>query len=299
MMFTTYLALLLAPVEGLVSNATSIQTNLAAFDRVLDLMEEPLEYATQTRHDSIDPNTVRGAFSFRDVWFRYNKDAKGVLEGVNLEIEAGQTVALVGPSGAGKTTMLQLLARFFDPDKGTIEFDGRDLSTLNVDQYRDLLAIVDQDLFLFDGPLRDNIAYARPDASDDEVIAAAKLAAAHEFISEFPDGYATHVGERGVKLSGGQRQRIAIARAALADPQVLLLDEATSHLDSESEEKVQEGLRNLAKGRTTFIIAHRLSTVRDADRILVLDQGRVVEDGTHQELVDSRGRYFELLEAQL
>lgn len=299
MMFTTYLALLLAPVEQLVSNATSIQNNLAALDRVLDLLEEPLEFADQQERTRLEADDVKGHYRLDNVWFQYGKDAKGVLSGVTLEIEAGQSVALVGPSGAGKTTMLQLLARFYDPDQGAVYFDGKDLKTVDVDTYRAQLAIVDQDLFLFDGPLRDNIAYARPEATDDEVIAAAKLAAAHTFIMEFPDGYDTAVGERGVKLSGGQRQRIAIARAALANPRVLLLDEATSHLDSQSEEQVQEGLRALSKGRTTFVIAHRLSTVRDADRILVLDEGKVVEDGTHDELVAKEGRYFELLQAQL
>jgi ABC-type multidrug transport system fused ATPase/permease subunit len=214
-------------------------------------------------------------------------------------VRPGETVALVGRSGAGKSTIAGLIYRFFDPTSGTVRIDGVDVRSLRLHDLRSRLAIVAQEPTLFSGTIRDNIAYARPDADDDDVVRAATLAHAHDFTSAFPDGYRTVIGERGVKLSGGQRQRLAIARALLANPGILILDEATSSLDGESEHLVQDALQTLMKGRTTLVIAHRLSTVKDADRIIVLDKGRVIDGGTHQELLGRDGVYRTLIEHQL
>lgn len=222
-----------------------------------------------------------------------------VLDHIDLEVAPGETIAFVGPSGSGKTTLCNLIARFYDPTTGRILLDGTDLRRIDVGSYRRLLGIVEQDVFLFDGSVAENIAYARRDATPEDVRAAAASAAAHEFISALEHGYQTLIGERGVKLSGGQKQRIAIARAVLADPRILILDEATSNLDSESEAAIQASLAQLMKGRTCFVIAHRLSTIRHADRIVVLEQGRVIEVGTHAELLQRDGRYADFLRLQL
>ncbi len=207
-------------------------------------------------------------------------------------------IALVGPSGAGKTTLTNLAARFYDPTSGRVLLDGHDLREIDVESYRQLLGVVEQDVFLFDGTIAENIGYANREASDDAIIEAVRVANAHEFISELPRGYETLIGERGVKLSGGQRQRLAIARAVLSDPRILILDEATSNLDTESERLIQQSLHTLLKGRTSFVIAHRLSTIRDADLIVVLDRGKIVESGTHAELLALGGRYRRMVELQ-
>lgn len=309
MMFSAYLIMLLGPLEALSASATSIQSQLAGLDRVMDLLEEAPEFAgsaqsgpgATSKAAHLDRAMVRGRIELRDVWFRYPgaKPEEWVLRGVHLEAAAGATVALVGPSGAGKTTLCNLVARFYDPVRGAVLLDGVDLRTIDVRSYRALLGIVEQDVFLFDGTIRENIAYARRGASDAQVRAAARAAHADGFIEKLERGYDTFIGERGVRLSGGQRQRLAIARALLADPRVLILDEATSNLDSESEALIQESLRELMRGRTCFVIAHRLSTIRHADLIVVLENGAIVETGTHEELAQREGRYWEMLRRQL
>jgi subfamily B ATP-binding cassette protein MsbA len=240
---------------------------------------------------------VAGDVVFDDVTFAY-KEGSRVLEEITFHASAGTTTALVGPSGAGKSTLISLIMAFHFPDAGRILVDNRDISRLRLRDYRRQLGVVMQDNFLFDGTVRENIAYARLDASDDEIRSAARIANADEFIERFDEQYETIVGERGVKLSGGQRQRVAIARAIIADPRILILDEATSSLDSESEAMIRDGLRRLRQGRTTFVIAHRLSTIRSADQILVMDRGRIVQRGTHDELLVLGGLYRSLYERQ-
>jgi ATP-binding cassette subfamily B protein/subfamily B ATP-binding cassette protein MsbA len=235
---------------------------------------------------------------FDNVEFEYRQD-RPVVRDFSVKVKGGSVVALVGRSGAGKTTVTDLVARFHDPSKGRILVNLSDIRDFKLKTYRDLLAIVQQDVFLFDGSVRDNIAYGRHNATPEEVEAAARQANAHEFIERLPDGYDTFVGERGVKLSGGQQQRLAIARAILKSPQILILDEATSNLDTESEQLIQAAMATLLAGRTTFIIAHRLSTVRRADLILLMEDGRIIERGTHTQLMDARGLYFEMVQRQM
>jgi len=235
---------------------------------------------------------------FEHVEFEY-REGRPVVHDFDVVVPGGSVVALVGRSGAGKTTVTDLVARFHDPTRGRILLNGTDLRDLRLRTYRDLLAVVQQDVFLFDGSVRDNIAYGRNDATAVEIEAAARYGNAHEFIMELPDGYDTFVGERGVKLSGGQQQRLAIARAILASPQILILDEATSNLDTESEQLIQASMTNLLAGRTTFVIAHRLSTIRRADIILLMDEGRIVERGTHDELMRARGGYYQMVLRQM
>jgi ABC-type multidrug transport system fused ATPase/permease subunit len=243
---------------------------------------------------------ARGSVGFEGVFFRYQRDPSlpWILEGINLHCAPGEVLALVGPSGGGKTTLVSLLPRFWDVDRGRVLLDGIDVRDLALADLRGAIGIVPQDPALFSGTIRENIAYARPGASDAEVEAAARGAHAHEFIERLPDGYDTVVGERGIKLSGGQRQRVAIARAILKNPAVLILDEATSNLDTESERLIEDALGKLLVGRTTLIIAHRLSTVRRADRLVVLDHGRIVEEGSHAELLELGGLYSRLYQRQ-
>jgi ATP-binding cassette subfamily B protein len=294
-MFLTYLVMLLGPIETLASSATGFQTQLAALDRVLDLVDEPEELPDRPGARAIEPAQVEGRIEFRDVSFRYPKNDELVLDGISFAAEPGMMVALVGASGAGKTTLSNLVARFFDPTSGAILLDGVDLRDLRLTHYRRLLGIVEQDVFLFDGTLAENIAYGSRGATIEAIRRAAEIANAAEFIEAMPERYETLIGERGVRLSGGQRQRIAIARAVLADPRILILDEATSALDTESERLIQQGLERLLRDRTSFVIAHRLSTIAHADLIVVLRHGRIAETGTHESLMASSGLYREMV----
>jgi ATP-binding cassette subfamily B protein/subfamily B ATP-binding cassette protein MsbA len=299
-MFLTYVTLLLGPLEVLANTATSLQTSLASLDRTLDLLGEQDEFAETAARgtSSVEPADVRGDLRFERVGFRYPNSERAVLSDVSFHAPAGSMVALVGHSGAGKTTLSNLVARFHDPTEGSILLDGMDIRDIALGNYRRLLGIVEQDVFLFDGSIRENIAYARPDASDDEIRRAAAVARADVFIEKLDQKYDTRIGERGVKLSGGERQRLALARAVLADPRILILDEATSNLDTESERHIQAALGDILRGRTSFVIAHRLSTIQGADLILVMEDGRVVERGTHAELMQSSGRYATMVVLQ-
>ncbi|MGC4065620.1 MAG: ABC transporter ATP-binding protein [Polyangiaceae bacterium] len=293
--FQGYLFRLLEPVLALANTVADTQRGLAAMDRVFELLERPNEKPDPAEARDA-PREIR-SIRFRHVGFAYRPDVPVILD-FDLEVPGGKTVALVGPSGAGKTTITDLLARFFDPTEGCIELNGIPLTDYRLTSYRGLLGIVSQEVFLFDGTIRENIAYAKPRATDAEIEHAARSANAHEFISVLPEGYDTVVGERGVRLSGGQRQRLSIARALLANPQILILDEATSNLDSESEVLIQRALQTLLSARTTFVIAHRLSTVKRADLICVLENGRLVELGGHAELMERGGRYARMVAHQ-
>ncbi|HKK44029.1 MAG TPA: ABC transporter ATP-binding protein [Balneolaceae bacterium] len=274
---------------------TSINTAVGASDRIFELLLEVPEIEDRPEAFPLPP--VKGDVYFEDVTFAY-EEGRNVLEDVSFKVNAGQTMAIVGPSGAGKTTLVNLIPRFFDPQSGQITIDNIDIKSVQKRSLREQIAIVPQDVHLFGTSIKENICYGKLEATDEEIEAAARDANAWEFIEEQPMGLEAMIGEKGVKLSGGQRQRLAIARALLKNPRILLLDEATSSLDSESEAQVQEALERLMKNRTTFIIAHRLSTVQNADRILVLDEGRIVQDGTHSELIEEEGLYKHLYELQ-
>ena len=293
--FTLYLGMLVGPVIQIVSIGSQITEAFAGLERIREIRDEKPEDAEDAAREPL-PDIV-GHVEFRDVSFEYQRDVP-VLREVSFDAPPGTSTALVGPSGSGKSTLIGLVAAFYRPTSGTILVDGHDLSKVRLADYRSQIGVVFQDNFLFDGTVLENIAFAQPDASREDVLKAARIARCDDFVQEMPEGYDTVVGERGVKLSGGQRQRVAIARAILADPRILILDEATSSLDSESEALIQEGLTELMKGRTTFVIAHRLSTVRNADTILVLEGGRIVERGNHANLLDRGGRYFDLYTRQ-
>lgn len=298
MMFLVYLAMLLGPIATIAGTAVQLQNNLAGLDRVLDLMEQAEEMPDRDGALRVEREQVHAHLELKGVTFRYPETDREVLASVDLDIPAGSVVALVGRSGAGKTTLCNLVARFYDPSEGCVLLDGRDLRDIQLQSYRNLLGIVEQDVFLFDGTIAENIGYGRKQATLEQIQEAAKLAAADGFIRELPQGYASLIGERGVKLSGGQRQRLAIARAILADPRILILDEATSNLDSENEKAIQESLKVLMKNRTSIVIAHRLSTIMHADLIVVLDGGRIVETGKHHELLERSGLYRTMVELQ-
>ncbi len=299
MMFLVYLTMLLDPLATLAASAVGFQNNLAGLDRVLDVLAIDEELPTGDSAVTLDRSRVAGGISIEGVSFSYPGSETLVLKDIHLEVAAGETVALVGRSGAGKTTLTNLIARFYDPNCGTIRLDSRDLKDIRLASYRRLLGIVEQDVFMFDGTIRENIAYARRNSTDEEIAEAARAAAADDFINALPLGYDSIIGERGVKLSGGQRQRLAIARAILADPRILILDEATSNLDSESERLIQNSLATLLKDRTAFVIAHRLSTIIGADKIVVLDDGRITEVGTHEELLRRGGHYRDMIHLQM
>jgi len=293
--YTMLLGFLIAPVFQVVAIGTQLTEALAGMERTQEILHE--------RPEDVDPRRtvalgrVEGRVAFEDVTFSYD-GVREVLGGISFRSEPGTVTALVGPSGSGKSTIIGLIAAFHAPARGVVTVDGVDLSTVRLDSYRSQLGVVLQDTFLFDGTIRENVAFSRPEASEEDVLSACRLARVDEFAEQFEEGYETIVGERGVKLSGGQRQRVSIARAILADPRILILDEATSSLDSESEALIQEGLAHLMKGRTTFVIAHRLSTIRRAEQILVVEAGRIVERGTHASLYAAHGRYYDMYTRQ-
>ncbi|MBT8401595.1 MAG: ABC transporter ATP-binding protein/permease [Rhodothermia bacterium] len=294
-MYIFFTGLLAAPIIQMASIGTQISEAFAGLDRIREVLSMTTEDAEDETREPLGETSAR--ITFEDVTFAY-KEGVPVLRNVNLEAPSGSTTALVGSSGSGKSTLVSLVMAFNHPQSGRVLLDGRDLDTIRVREYRQLLGVVMQDNFLFDGTIADNIRFPKPDATVAEVERVGRIANCDEFVNRLEDGYDTVVGERGVKLSGGQRQRVAIARAILADPQILILDEATSSLDTESEALIQEGLRRLRQGRTTFVIAHRLSTIRSADQILVLEGGEVVERGTHEQLMLVNGRYRELHDRQ-
>ena len=296
MAFQWYTFLLMNPVWNIVNSFSELQRSLAAMERVFEVLGMPDD--KPDRPDARNAPREVHEIRFEGVDFEY-REGQPVVRDFNVIVPGGTVVALVGRSGAGKTTVTDLVARFHDPTRGRILLNGIDIRDLRLSTYRSLLAIVQQDVFLFDGSARDNIAYGRKDASAGEVEDAARRANAHEFIARLPDQYETFIGERGVKLSGGQQQRLAIARAVLASPQILILDEATSNLDTESEQLIQASMATLLAGRTTFVIAHRLSTIRRADLILLMEDGRIIERGTHEELMSAHGTYYRMVRRQM
>jgi ABC-type multidrug transport system fused ATPase/permease subunit len=293
--FTALLAFLIAPMFQLVNIGTQLTEALAGLERTREVLRERPEDQDPRRTISLPP--ITGQVIFDRVNFAYDT-GKEVLHEISFRSDPGTVTALVGPSGSGKSTIIGLIAAFHGPESGTVLVDGVDLSTVRLDSYRTQLGVVLQETFLFDGTIWENVSFARPNATKEQILEACRIARVDEFAEGFDQQYETIVGERGVKLSGGQRQRVSIARALLADPRILILDEATSNLDSESEGMIQEGLRYLMQGRTTFVIAHRLSTIRRADQILVVEAGRIVERGTHAELYAARGRYYDLYTKQ-
>jgi ATP-binding cassette subfamily B protein/subfamily B ATP-binding cassette protein MsbA len=296
MAFQWYTFLLLNPVWNIVNSFSELQRSLAATERVFEVLA--MDDDKPDKPDACDAPQVVREIRFESVEFEY-REGQPVVRDFNVVVPGGTVVALVGRSGAGKTTVTDLVARFHDPTRGRLLLNGSDIRDFRLGTYRDLLALVQQDVFLFDGSVRDNIAYGRHDATDEEVEDAAHRANAHEFIVKLPGQYETFIGERGVKLSGGQQQRLAIARAILASPQILILDEATSNLDTESEQLIQASMATLLAGRTTFVIAHRLSTVRRADLILLMEEGRVIERGNHDQLMQARGGYYQMVIRQM
>ncbi|WP_019242929.1 MULTISPECIES: ABC transporter ATP-binding protein [Bacillus] len=294
--FIGYIERLYSPLRRLVNSSTTLTQSIASMDRVFEFIDE--KYDIEDRKDALECQNVKGNIVFDHVQFSYEENGANVLSNINLNIKQGETVALVGMSGGGKSSLVSLIPRFYDVSEGTIFLDGEDIRNYKVRSLRDKIGMVLQDNILFSESVATNILLGKPSATEEEVIAAAKAANAHEFIMNLPDGYNTKVGERGVKLSGGQKQRIAIARVFLKNPPILLLDEATSALDLESEHLIQESLDLLAKHRTTIIVAHRLTTITHADRIILIEHGKVVEVGSHEQLMERQGNYYKLFQVQ-
>jgi len=290
-----YVDMIYRPIGELFRVYDVILRASAAADRIFEILDAESE--VRDAPDAVALEEVRGEVDFDDVYFRY-ATGEQVLQGINLHVSPGERIALVGRSGAGKTSIINLLPRFYDPEGGAIRIDGRDIRTVTLDSLRAHMAMVLQETFLFSGTVRENLAYGKLDATSEDIEAAATIANAHEFVTQLPEGYETQVGERGIKLSGGQKQRIAIARAVLANPRILILDEATSSVDAESEFLIHQALERLMRGRTTFIVAHRLSTIKNADRIVVLEEGRVVAQGDHQTLLVTSSIYAQLYDMQ-
>ena len=288
-MYALYIGIFISPIQILVELVEMMQKGLSGFRRFLDVMETESEI--RDAPDAVDLTDVKGHVRYDHVSFHYSDDETAVLSDISIDIPAGKSIALVGPSGSGKTTICSLLPRFYDVTGGSITVDGKDIRGLTLKSLRSQIGMVQQDVYLFDGTIKDNIAYGKPGATDEEIIKAAKCASIHDFIMELPDGYDTYVGERGTRLSGGQKQRISIARVFLKNPPIMILDEATSALDNESERWIQKSLEELSKNRTTITIAHRLSTIRDADEIIVITEEGIAERGTHAELLEKNGLY--------
>ena len=288
-MYALYIGIFISPIQILVELVEMMQKGLSGFRRFLDVMETESEI--RDADNAAELTDVKGHVRYDHVSFHYNDDETPVLSNISIDIPAGKSIALVGPSGSGKTTICSLLPRFYDVTGGSITVDGKDIRGLTLKSLRSQIGMVQQDVYLFDGTIKDNIAYGKPGASDEEIIKAAKCASIHDFIMELPDKYDTYVGERGTRLSGGQKQRISIARVFLKNPPILILDEATSALDNESERWIQKSLEELSKNRTTITIAHRLSTIRDADEIIVITEEGIAERGTHAELLEKNGLY--------
>jgi subfamily B ATP-binding cassette protein MsbA len=293
--YNMFLAFMISPVFQMTNIGSQLMEALAGLDRTNEIMAEVEENKTPGRVEKIP--AIQGTVRFEDVRFAYEKD-KPVLHGIDFDAKPGTVTALVGSSGSGKSTIISLVCGFHNPTTGRILVDDHDLSKADLDTFRSQLGVVLQESFLFDGTIRENIMFSRPDATEEQFLYACRTARVDEFAERFPDCYETVVGERGVKLSGGQRQRLSIARALLAEPRILILDEATSSLDSESEAMIQAGLAKLMLGRTTFVIAHRLSTIRRADQILVVEEGKIIERGNHSELLSLGGRYYDLYTRQ-
>lgn len=290
--YLLYVSTLLATLKTIIQFTEQFQRGMTGIERFLEVMDAPSDITD--KENAVELTSVQGNIKFENVGFHYSDDNTQILSNINLDIKKGDSVALVGPSGGGKTTLCNLIPRFYDTTDGRILIDGIDIKDVTLKSLRNSIGVVQQDVYLFSGTVYENIAYGLPDSSKEDIIEAAKLAGAHEFISALPHGYNTYVGERGVKLSGGQKQRISIARVFLKNPPILILDEATSALDNESEKIVQDSLEKLAKGRTVFTIAHRLTTIRNASTILVLTENGIEEQGTHQELIDKGGLYADL-----
>jgi ATP-binding cassette subfamily B protein len=295
--YLLYVGILIEPIQRYVNFARLYQEDITGFDRFMDMLE--VEPDIQDVPNARELAGVQGQVEFRNVSFKYREDGEHVLRNLSLVVEAGEYVALVGPSGVGKTTLCSLIPRFYEVTDGQILLDGENIRNVRLHSLRKQIGVVQQDVYLFAGTIADNIRYGNPDARKENIIEAAKQANAHNFIMAFPDGYATEVGQRGVKLSGGQKQRLSIARVFLKDPPIIIFDEATSALDNESEKAVQDSLETLTHNRTTLVIAHRLSTVRNAQRIIVLTDNGVDEQGTHEELIAGGGTYAQLYNMQL
>lgn len=294
--FLLYINNLIEPVQKLTNFTEQFQNGMTGFERFMDIME--IEPDIKDKEDAKELTEVKGEIVFDQVSFKYEEGISEVFRNIDLTVHAGEYIALVGPSGVGKTTMCSLIPRFYEPTGGKICIDGQDIQDITLKSLRKNIGVVQQDVYLFAGTIMDNIRYGKMEATEEEIIEAAKNANAHEFIMSLPNGYDTDIGQRGVKLSGGQKQRLSIARVFLKNPPILIFDEATSALDNESEKVVQESLEKLAKNRTTFVIAHRLSTIKNAEKILVLTDNGIEEEGTHKELLEREGIYAKLYTMQ-